>query len=127
MDLPNFPEAYKPEATEQRDALDIYRSEAADLEWTYLSPAAEFVAGERTGKVPDRRRRAARRRTGKEHAQLRGLRGGAGGRARAATPRPSALQRRVLKVYSSDVTVGASGRGREPVSLIAPVGPRLPI
>ena len=49
-DLPDFPEAYKAEAREGRDALAIWRKEAAGLEWTYLSPAAEIAPGNRTGK-----------------------------------------------------------------------------
>ena len=49
-DQPDFPEAYKAEAQEGRDALAIWRGEAKGLEWTYLSPAAEIAPGERTGK-----------------------------------------------------------------------------
>jgi len=50
MDQPGFPDAYKAEATEGRDALTIWRNEADGLDWTYLSPAAEIAPGERTGK-----------------------------------------------------------------------------
>jgi len=50
VDQPDFPESYKPEAFEQRDALAVYRSEADGLDWTYISPAAEVHPGERTGK-----------------------------------------------------------------------------
>jgi putative NADH-flavin reductase len=53
MDQPGFPEAYRPEATEGRDALDVWRSEGGELEWTYLSPAAEIGPGERTGQYRD--------------------------------------------------------------------------
>ncbi len=49
VDQPSFPAAYKPEALAQREALQVLRAEAGDLEWTYLSPAAEIHAGERTG------------------------------------------------------------------------------
>lgn len=49
MDAPGFPEAYKQEAAEGRDALAVYRAEAGGLDWTFLSPAAEIGAGERTG------------------------------------------------------------------------------
>ncbi len=49
VDAPSFPAAYKPEALAQREALQVLRAEAGDLEWTYLSPAAEIHAGERTG------------------------------------------------------------------------------
>ncbi len=50
MVLPNFPPAYKAEATEGRDALNIWKSEASGLDWTYVSPAAEIAPGERTGR-----------------------------------------------------------------------------
>jgi putative NADH-flavin reductase len=49
VDTPDFPAAYKPAALAARDALKIYQQEK-DLEWTYFSPAAEIVPGERTGK-----------------------------------------------------------------------------
>ncbi len=48
-DTPDFPEAYRAEAQEGREALAIWRAEADDLEWTYLSPAAEIAPGDRTG------------------------------------------------------------------------------
>jgi putative NADH-flavin reductase len=47
-DTPDFPEAYKPEASAGRAFLDALREEK-DLDWTYLSPAAEFAPGARTG------------------------------------------------------------------------------
>jgi putative NADH-flavin reductase len=50
MDQPGFPEAYRAEAREGRDALNVWRAEGKELEWTYLSPAAEIGPGERTGK-----------------------------------------------------------------------------
>lgn len=49
-DQPDFPEAYKAEAREGREALAVWRGEAKGLDWTYLSPAAEIAPGERTGK-----------------------------------------------------------------------------
>jgi uncharacterized protein len=49
IDLPTFPEAYKAEALAQRDALQVLRAEAGDLDWTYLSPAAEIHPGRRSG------------------------------------------------------------------------------
>jgi len=49
-DQPDFPDAYKAEAKEGRDALAIWRGEGNGLEWTYLSPAAEIGPGERTAK-----------------------------------------------------------------------------
>jgi uncharacterized protein len=48
-DQPYFPEAYKAEAREGREALELWRTDADGLEWTYLSPAAEIAPGERTG------------------------------------------------------------------------------
>jgi len=49
VDTPGFPEAYKSEALAGRDFLNILRNEQ-ELDWTFLSPSAEFVPGERTGK-----------------------------------------------------------------------------
>lgn len=49
-DTPDFPEAYREEAREGREALDIWRKDAKGLDWTYLSPAAEIAPGKRTGK-----------------------------------------------------------------------------
>jgi uncharacterized protein len=48
-DQPDFPEAYKAEAREGREALAVWRNEVDGLDWTYLSPAAEIGPGERTG------------------------------------------------------------------------------
>jgi putative NADH-flavin reductase len=47
VDTPDFPEAYKPEALAGRDFLNALRE--SDLDWTFLSPSALFVPGERTG------------------------------------------------------------------------------
>jgi putative NADH-flavin reductase len=49
LDAPGFPAAYRPEAEGGRRFLDALRSEH-ELDWTFLSPSAEFVPGERTGK-----------------------------------------------------------------------------
>jgi putative NADH-flavin reductase len=49
LDQPDFPAAYKPEATAGAAFLDALRR-ADDLDWTFLSPSAAFVPGERTGK-----------------------------------------------------------------------------
>jgi uncharacterized protein len=49
VDTPNFPTAYKAEATAGAAFLDLLRGETG-LDWTFLSPSALFVAGERTGK-----------------------------------------------------------------------------
>jgi len=46
---PGFPVAYKAEAEKGAAFLDLLRTER-ELNWTFLSPSALFVAGERTGK-----------------------------------------------------------------------------
>jgi len=48
IDTPQFPAAYKAEASAGRDALNVLKGEAA-LDWTFLSPSALFAPGERTG------------------------------------------------------------------------------
>lgn len=48
LDTPGFPAAYRPEAEGGRRFLDTLRGEH-DLDWTFLSPSAEFAPGERTG------------------------------------------------------------------------------
>src|SRR5262249_2850723 len=50
VDVPGFPDADKPEALAQRDALELYRKEGAPLDWTYLSPAVAIGSARRTGK-----------------------------------------------------------------------------
>jgi uncharacterized protein len=49
LDAPDFPEAYKPEALAGAAFLDALRRERG-LQWTFVSPSAEFVAGPRTHK-----------------------------------------------------------------------------
>ncbi|MCK1512003.1 NAD(P)-dependent oxidoreductase [Bradyrhizobium sp. 190] len=46
---PGFPLVYKAEAEKGAAFLDLLRAEK-ELSWTFLSPSALFVAGERTGK-----------------------------------------------------------------------------
>jgi uncharacterized protein len=46
---PNFPAPYKAEAQKGADFLDLLGREK-ELNWTFLSPSALFVPGERTGK-----------------------------------------------------------------------------
>jgi putative NADH-flavin reductase len=48
-DAPDFPEAWKAIASAHTDALEVLKG-VADLDWTYLSPAALIQPGERTGK-----------------------------------------------------------------------------
>lgn len=49
METPDFPEGFKSEARAGAKFLDTLRKEK-DLDWTFLSPSAEFVPGDRTGK-----------------------------------------------------------------------------
>ena len=46
---PGFPAQYKAEAEKGGDFLDLLRQER-ELNWTFLSPSALFVPGERTGR-----------------------------------------------------------------------------
>lgn len=48
IDQPDFPEAYKAEAGKGAEFLALLRT-VDDLDWTFLSPSAAFVPGERTG------------------------------------------------------------------------------
>jgi len=48
IDLHDFPEAYKAEASGGAAFLEQLR-QVTELEWTFLSPSGEFVPGERTG------------------------------------------------------------------------------
>src|SRR5450830_607092 len=48
IDSEGFPEAYKAEASAGATFLDALRQEQ-ELDWTFLSPSAEFVETERTG------------------------------------------------------------------------------
>ncbi|MFC3325589.1 NAD(P)-dependent oxidoreductase [Mesorhizobium cantuariense] len=49
VDTPEFPAIYKAEAQKGADFLDKLKT-VGDLDWTFLSPSAMFVPGERTGK-----------------------------------------------------------------------------
>ena len=48
LDQPNFPPQYFAEASKGAEFLEVLKK-ADDLEWTFLSPSAFFVPGERTG------------------------------------------------------------------------------
>ena len=48
FDTPDFPDAWKGEANQGIEALEVYRG-VSDLDWTYVSPAAFIHPGERTG------------------------------------------------------------------------------
>ncbi|MGH8445803.1 MAG: NAD(P)-dependent oxidoreductase [Solimonas sp.] len=49
LDTPEFPAAYKPEASAGRDFLNVLRP-VRDIDWTYLSPSALLEPGTRTGR-----------------------------------------------------------------------------
>ena len=49
IETPEFPAIYKAEAAAGGAFLDLLRQETS-LDWTFLSPSALFVPGERTGK-----------------------------------------------------------------------------
>jgi putative NADH-flavin reductase len=49
LNAPNFPDAYRPEASAAKAFLDTLRT-VNDLDWTFLSPSAFIGPGERTGK-----------------------------------------------------------------------------
>jgi putative NADH-flavin reductase len=49
VSTPEFPAIYKEEATKGGEFLGLLRHEK-ELDWTFLSPSAMFVPGERTGK-----------------------------------------------------------------------------
>lgn len=49
VDTPGFPAAYKAEAEAGRAFLEVLRAEP-ELDWTFLSPSAEFAPGDKTGK-----------------------------------------------------------------------------
>ena len=48
VDAPDFPAIYLDEARAGKNFLDVLRG-IDDLDWTFLSPSALFVGGERTG------------------------------------------------------------------------------
>jgi uncharacterized protein len=49
LDDPHFPDAWKAEAESQARALDVFRHSKADIDWTFISPAALIEDGARTG------------------------------------------------------------------------------
>jgi putative NADH-flavin reductase len=49
VDSPDFPPAWKELALAHARALDVLRTDAGVLDWTYFSPAAIIEPGERTG------------------------------------------------------------------------------
>lgn len=49
LDTPGFPQSYLPEARAGAKFLEVLRAEK-EIDWTFLSPSAEFAPGVRTGK-----------------------------------------------------------------------------
>ncbi|WP_034384013.1 NAD(P)-dependent oxidoreductase [Deinococcus sp. YIM 77859] len=49
VDTPEFPEAYRAEALQAAEALDLLRG-VHDVNWTYFSPAIVLAPSERTGR-----------------------------------------------------------------------------
>jgi putative NADH-flavin reductase len=50
IDTNQFPAAYKAEAAKGGEFLELLRTSAGDLDWTFLSPSAMVGPGERTGR-----------------------------------------------------------------------------
>jgi hypothetical protein len=49
IDTPQYPAAYRNVGLAQSALLDLLRTQAPDLDWTYISPPIEITPGERTG------------------------------------------------------------------------------
>jgi putative NADH-flavin reductase len=49
VSVPDFPAEYKDEALAQGAALNVFRSSSSELNWLFVSPAADIHPGERTG------------------------------------------------------------------------------
>ncbi|KJV36231.1 NAD(P)-dependent oxidoreductase [Luteibacter yeojuensis] len=49
IDDAHFPAAWKPSAMGMVRALEVFRASTADIDWTFVSPAALIEPGERTG------------------------------------------------------------------------------
>ncbi|ENM3849281.1 MULTISPECIES: NAD(P)-dependent oxidoreductase [Vibrio] len=47
--VPGFPEEYKGEALAQGEALEVFRASNSDVNWTFVSPAAEIFPGDKQG------------------------------------------------------------------------------
>ena len=84
--LPRLPRGVPPEARTGAAALDAFRAASDEVDWTFFSPAPVIAPGERTGRYT----------LGQESPvgdadQRRGLRRGAGRRARGAAAPPRAF------------------------------------
>ncbi|ATC95112.1 NAD(P)-dependent oxidoreductase [Pseudoalteromonas tunicata] len=49
VSLPNFPAEYKNEAIAQGQALTVFKTSQSDVNWTFISPAAQIFPGEAQG------------------------------------------------------------------------------
>ncbi|MFD3513475.1 NAD(P)-dependent oxidoreductase [Streptomyces sp. NPDC058657] len=49
VDGPGFPPSWRPIALACNAQLDVCRTSGADVDWAYVSPAADFAPGPRTG------------------------------------------------------------------------------
>ncbi|WP_434568076.1 NAD(P)-dependent oxidoreductase [Vibrio chagasii] len=45
--VPDFPEEYKNEALAQGEALEVFKQSKSEVNWTFVSPAAEIFPGEK--------------------------------------------------------------------------------
>jgi putative NADH-flavin reductase len=69
VDTPDFPEAYKAVSLAHREALKIYQK-TTDLDWTFASPSAEIMPGERTGKFRTATNQLLTDANGKSHISM---------------------------------------------------------
>jgi uncharacterized protein len=49
VDVPAFPEQWRAAGLAHRATLNVFRSDGADLDWTYVCPPTGIAPGERTG------------------------------------------------------------------------------
>ncbi len=49
IDMPNFPAEFHDEAKAQGEALAIFKASDSELNWVFVSPAADIFPGEHTG------------------------------------------------------------------------------
>ncbi|MBW3698252.1 NAD(P)-dependent oxidoreductase [Vibrio sp. T187] len=45
--IPEFPDEYKSESLAQDEALDVFKQSNSDVNWTFVSPAAEIFPGDK--------------------------------------------------------------------------------
>lgn len=116
VSTPEFPAAYKDEATKGGEFLNLLR-QGKELDWTFLSPSALFFDGPRTGTFPSRQGSASDHGGGQQHL-VRGLRHRTRRRDREAVAFKAAVHGGVLVIASTNCGMLPSplpftGRGRE--------------